>query len=299
MEQYLKKYLLYLKNELNYSDHTIRNYHTDLIFFIEFLKKKEMIDINNIDYPFIRLYLNELYEKNYQPKTINRHLSAIRSFFKYLRTKKIIESNPLELITNQKIIKKIPNYLHYYEFEKLLVVPDQTPLGVRNRLILEILYSTGIRVAELVAIKINDIYLNEKTIKIFGKGSKERIVIFGEKLKEQLILYLKIRPQITKVDTDYLLINKNGKTLTDRGVRLIIDQIVKKTDLNKSISPHTLRHTFATHMLDAGADLKVVQELLGHESLGSTGIYTHVSNEKLRDEYRKTHPRAKKEEQDG
>ncbi len=299
MEQYLTSFLKHLEIELNYSSHTIRNYKSDLLYFFKFLKIHTITDLNKIDYSIMRDYLNDLYNKNYQTKSINRHLSSIRSFFKYLMQHKIITINPLELITNNKISKKIPNYLHYYEYEKLLMVPNNTPLGLRDKAILELLYSTGIRVGELVQIKLTDIDLNEMTIKVLGKGRKERIVIFGNQLKELLESYLQVRSNINKSGTNLLLINKNGGQLTDRGVRLILTNIAKKTDINKIISPHVLRHTFATHMLDAGADLRVVQELLGHESIGSTGIYTHVSNEKLRDEYRKNHPRAKRSEENG
>ena len=294
MESIVVKFISYIDVELNYSVHTIRNYKKDLELFSVFLKENK-INYSEIDYSHIRLYLNNLYEKKYESKTINRMLSSLRSFFKYLKKEKLIKTNPMELITNNKVSKKIPNYLHYYEFEKLLNVPDDSALGLRDKVILETLYSTGIRVSELVNIKADDIYLEDGLIKVMGKGRKERFVIFGNRLRETLKFYLQTRSNLITTESDTLLLNKNGKPLTDRGVRLIIEKIAKKTDIQKPISPHTLRHTFATHMLDAGADLKIVQELLGHESIGSTGIYTHVSNEKLRDEYRKNHPRAKKE----
>jgi len=293
MENLVGKYLNYIENELNYSNHTVKNYQTDLSNFENYLKK-ENLTYQTVDYNNMRDFLNYLHHREYENKTINRHLSAIRSFFKYLQSQNIIRNNPLELITNNKEIMKIPNYLHYYEIEKLFAAVTNDNLGIRDRLILELLYSTGIRVSELVAIKLSDIDWYNNTIRIKGKGRRERIAIFGEKLKEALEQYLKVREKLVNKEIDSLLLNKNNRPLTDRGVRLIITKLTRKTDIQKIVSPHVIRHTYATHLLDAGADLKVVQELLGHKSIGSTGIYTHVSNEKLREVYRDKHPRAKK-----
>ena len=198
----------------------------------------------------------------------------------------------MTLISNPKLDKKLPSYLNYSELETLLSIPNQnTFLGVRNALILELLYSTGVRVSELVNIKISDIDFNNKKIIVLGKGNKERMVLFGSITYDLLIKYLSKRNS----NCEYLLVNKNGLKLTDRGVRYIIDQIVKESSLKLKVSPHTLRHTFATHLLNNGAELKSVQELLGHESIATTGIYTHVSIEHLRKTYLDNHPRAKKE----
>lgn len=291
MEDYVKRFLNHLEINKNYSVHTIRNYTKDLETFRLFFKTEK---IQEIKYKEIRGFIKHLNELNYSSKSMSRYLSTLRSFYKYLIKLEIITENPMVLVTNPKLDKKIPDYLNYDEMDRLLDINTTTPLGIRNSLIMELLYSTGIRVSELVNIKLYDIDID--TIKVLGKGRKERLVLFGSNLKDKLALYLKCaRSELLKTkESNYLLLNKNGGNLTDRGVRLIIEELVKKSSINKNVSPHTIRHTFATHMLDMGADLKIVQELLGHVSLETTAIYTHVSNEKLRDVYRKNHPRAKK-----
>lgn len=295
MEKYIINFIDYLKNEKNYSIMTINSYKVDLDIFINFCKRENMTNIKKIDYKFIRLYLSFLYEKKYSKKTISRRISALRSLFKYLLREKVILKNPMILVSNPKLDKKLPKFLYYEQLEAILDIPDKnTPLGLRDALILELLYSTGIRVSEIVNIKIKDINFYDKKIKILGKGNKERIVLYGKCLNELLNLYLKeSRPVIlNKKQNDYLILNKLGNNITDRGIREIISNIQKKGNFDFNISPHVFRHTFATHMLDSGADLKSVQELLGHENLATIQIYTHVSNEHLRNVYLNTHPRA-------
>lgn len=291
MEKYINSFLNYLKVEKNYSDNTIQGYHKDLLDYKEYLNGKNIKDTN---YKFIRNYLSYMFLKKYEKKTISRHISTLRSFYKYLVNENIISKNPMLLISNPKPDKKLPNFLYYDELEILLNIPDkETILGLRDALILEMLYSTGIRVSELINIKLKDINFSDKKILILGKGSKERYVLYGNTLKQILDLYLKnSRPKLNK-NSEYLILNKNGNKITDRGVRLIISNILKKGELDYHVSPHTLRHTFATHMLDNGADLKSVQELLGHSNLSTTQVYTHITNERLRSVYLKTHPRAK------
>ncbi|MFA5603531.1 MAG: tyrosine recombinase XerC [Bacilli bacterium] len=297
MDRLKEMFIDYIDDEKKYSNHTVIAYSNDLEEFLIFIKNLNINEIKSIDYSTIRQYLTVLYNKNYTKKTISRHISTLRSFFKYLLKTKVINKNPMTLVSNPKPDKKLPNYLHSKELAELLEVPNiNTPLGFRNKLIIELLYSTGIRVSELVNIKIQDINFFEMSIKVMGKGSKERYVIFGNVLKKMLIEYLNDqRLHLLKGKTgDCLLINKNGTNLSDRGVRLIIDQIVKKSSLSKKVSPHVIRHTFATEMLNNGADLKIVQELLGHSNLSTTQIYTHISNERLREVYLDNHPRAKK-----
>ncbi len=283
---YINKFLDYLKYEKNYSEHTIINYKKDLEEFYKYTQ-----DITNITYNKIREYLKVLHDKKHTNKTISRHISTLKSFYKYLLQEEYIDNNPLKLITLPKIEKKLPNYINYDDLEKLLDIDINNILDLRNRLILELLYSTGIRVSELVNIKINDIDINNNCIIVLGKGKKQRYVYFGNKCLELIKKYIEKRNS----NYEYLLLNKNYTKLTDRGVRLIVDNIVKKSCLNKNISPHTFRHTFATHLLNEGADLKIVQELLGHSDITTTGIYTHVSNEHLRKVYLDAHPRAKGE----
>lgn len=295
MQKYIDIYIEYITLQKHYSNDTVINYTKDLDDFYNYLDSKNIKNISNIDYNIIRYYLKYLHDKSYSKKTISRHISTLKSFFKYLLGEHYIKDNPMSLITSPKLDKKLPQVLYYEELEKLLnSIDDDSVIGVRNNLILELLYSTGIRVSELVNIKINDIDKFNKQINIFGKGSKERIVIYGKVCEDKLNKYLSKRSEIDKYNDESLLLNNQGRKLTTRGIRYIVDKIIKEGGLKFHISPHVLRHTFATHMLNEGADLKSVQELLGHENLSTTQIYTHVSNERLRNVYLNSHPRAKK-----
>lgn len=283
-----------LKYEKKYSDLTINGYLKDLNIFLEYLNDNNVKSYNDIEYKDIRLYISYLYDLKYANKTISRHISSLKSFFKYLKKENIIVNNPCVLISNPKIQKRLPKFLNFDETEKLLNAFDNNNyLGIRNNLILELLYSTGVRVSELVNIKIKDIDLIEKNIRILGKGSKERIVYFGNVCLNKINKYLKVSYSLLNKDNiEYLLLSKTGKKINDREIRKVIDDASKIIGLDIKISPHVLRHTFATHMLTDGADLRSVQELLGHENLSTTQIYTHLTNEKIRDEYLKAHPRA-------
>ena len=291
MEKESLDFYKYLEDK-GYSLNTINSYKKDLNQFVLFTKD---IDINKIDYNFIRNYLQFLYNQKYSSKTVSRHISSLKSFFKYLVKMGKIKENPCVLISSPKLEKKLPNYLNYNDLEVLFSIPDKNDvLGLRNLLILELLYSCGVRVSELVNIKLSDIDFSNDRILILGKGNKERYVLYGKVCSKLLDEYLnKSRSKLNK-DSDYLLLNKFGNKITDRAIRMIIDDIVKKSSLKLNISPHTLRHTFATHLLNEGADLKIVQELLGHENISTTGIYTHVSNEHLRKVYLDAHPRARR-----
>jgi len=296
MQDIVNKFLDYIEDERHYSDLTSLNYEEDLQLFMTFLKEKSINNFMDVNYALIREYLSYMYSRQFSSKTINRHISSLRSFFKFLINNKYVKNNPLTLVTNVKEGKRIPHFLFYNDLEKLFETPIlDTPLGQRDGLILEMLYSTGVRVSELVNIKISDINFNNHSIRIMGKGSKERDVLFGTRCLELLDMYLNDgRKIIDKNNNPYLFLNNNGNKLTTRGVSLIIDLIVKKSGLNIKVTPHVLRHTFATHMLNEGADLLSVKELLGHENLSTTQVYTHVSNERLRNVYLNSHPRAKK-----
>lgn len=286
-------FLRYLKEEKNYSKFTIINYGKDLKLFLDFLNCEKISKLENVDYPIIRSYLSFLYEKDYSKKTISRNISTLRSFFKYQKSQNMVSKNPMTFVENPKLDKRLPKVLYTKDLETLLNTPDcNNPLGQRNCVILEMFYSTGIRVSELVNLKVSDIHFHDKRIKILGKGSKERYVLYGSVLEKKLNLYLQNGYQeLNKNKSDFIFLNKNGNPLTTRGVETILDQILKKSGLNYHISPHVLRHTFATDMLNNGADLKIVQELLGHENLATTQIYTHVSNERLRQVYLNSHKR--------
>ena len=291
MEKESLDFYKYLEDK-GYSLNTINSYKKDLNQFVLFTKD---IDINKIDYNFIRNYLQFLYNQKYSSKTVSRHISSLKSFFKYLVKMGKIKENPCVLISSPKLEKKLPNYLNYNDLEVLFSIPDKNDvLGLRNLLILELLYSCGVRVSELVNIKLKDIDFNNKRILILGKGNKERYVLYGHICSDLLNEYLTKSYSKLNKNSEYLLLNKFGNKITDRAIRMIIDDIVKKSSLKLNISPHTLRHTFATHLLNEGADLKVVQELLGHENISTTGIYMHVSNEHLRKVYLDAHPRARR-----
>lgn len=289
----ISKFINYLKKEIRYSPNTITSYNNDLKEYNNFIKLKK-IDYLNINKDQIREYLKYLDQLKYKKSTISRNLSALRHFYAYLEIHNIVKTNFFKSIRNPKKDKKLPNFLQPDELQKIFdSLKVETPLEIRNRLIIELLYATGLRVSELTNIKLNSFDLENQEIKVLGKGNKERIVYFGEYAKKYLKLYLEeSRPIILRNhQSEYLLINNNGHNLTSRGVEDIIDKIVKEASLKHQISPHVLRHTFATDMLNNGADLKSVQELLGHSSLSTTQIYTHITNERLRSVYLKTFPR--------
>lgn len=289
MNKYVDDFINYLEYERNYSNNTIIAYKNNIEKFIDYID----IDIKKVDYDTIRLYISYLYKKKYQAKSISRMISSLRSFFKYLKINHIIKDNPMTLISNPKLEKKLPKYLTINEVESMLNAPDMSDkIGIRDAFILELLYVSGIRVSELVNIKINDIETSERRIKILGKGSKERYVLYGSRCQELLSKYNKVRSEFLKYPNDYLLLSLTGRKLNPREVRNIINRIKVKAGVDIPISPHTFRHTFATHMLNEGADIRTVQELLGHENLSTTTIYTHLTNEKLRKTYLNTHPRA-------
>lgn len=289
-----EEFIKYINFEKNYSPNTTLNYERIVDEYSLFLDK-EGINLKEVDNKVIRNYLRTLYEKEYKPKTLCLYISALRSYHKFLFRKKYLETNPMLLIKNPKLNKSTPKFLNYNELDLIYeAINENDHLGLRDHLILELLYSTGVRVSELIHIKLEDINYYDMSIRIKGKGSKERIVLYGEELKDILELYLKSsRDKLLKIDTNILLINKNGTPLTDRGVRKILNKLVKKTTLKQNVSPHMIRHTFATHLLKEGADLKTVQELLGHASLSATQVYTHITNEQLRKVYLDTHPRAR------
>ncbi len=286
----IENFLGYLQYEKRFSKHTILNYQRDLCDFFKNINK-QVKDVNLDD---IRKFLRKLYDKKYSNKTISRKISALKSFFKYLEAENKITINPMALISNPKQEKKLPSFLNYNDLELLLKAPNlNTPGGQKDALILEMLYSTGIRVSELTNIKLGDINFSEQTILILGKGNKERYVYYGSRCRDLLQLYINDGRKILP-DSTYLFPNKHGKKINDRVIRMIVDNNAKIAGIKVHVTPHTLRHTFATHMLNEGADLKSVGDLLGHENLSTTQIYTHVSNERLRNVYLNTHPRAKK-----
>ncbi len=297
MKEQANLFIEFLKYQKGYSENTIINYENDIKEFLEFLNKENINNLSDVDYSIVRFYLMDLYNQKFSRSSVSRKLSSLRSFFKYLHNEEIVKINPFSLISSPKKEKRLPKFLYNEDIEKIFNVPNiNTNLGKRDFLILELLYDTGIRVSELVNIKLSDINLNDKSIKILGKGNKERIVLFGTYAEIALENYLNDgrNKLLNGKNNEYLILNAKGNNITTRGIRMIIDKIIKQACLNTHISPHTLRHTFATHLLENGSDLLTVKELLGHSSLSSTQIYTHVTNERLRNIYLKSHPRARK-----
>ena len=293
MEKLANDFLDYILKQKKYSSNTFKNYSIDIDEFKTYLKK-EGVSFFDVDYDFIKGYLMYLYDKKLSRNSIARKLSSLRSFYKYLLNNNVVETNPFLLISLPKKEKHLPRFFYYNELEELFKTPDiRTPLGQRDRLLLEILYATGVRVSELVNIKVSDISGFE--ILILGKGDKERVVRFGDYANEILELYLSNGYKKLNVNgTKFLFLNNQGGQLTTRGVRYILNKIIEQTTIDNKISPHMLRHTFATHLLNEGCDLLTVQELLGHASLSATSIYTHITNDRLKEVYFRCHPRAKK-----
>lgn len=296
MKDTILKFIEELEYEKNYSEKTTNGYLKDLTLFLEYLNEEDIKNYKSVNYDNIRLYIKHLYDLNYNNKTISRHISALRSFFKYLKVNDLIDDNPCVLIANPKTEKRLPKYLNFDDTERLLnSFNNNDYIGLRNSAILELLYSTGIRVSELTNMQVKDISLSNKTINIIGKGNKERIVYFGTRCLNLLKEYLnKSYVKLNVNDLDYVFLSKRGKKINDREVRMIIDEASSIAGIKMKISPHVLRHTFATHMLTDGANLRSVQELLGHENLSTTQIYTHLTDEKIRDVYLKSHPRARR-----
>lgn len=293
----IDSFINYLRATKTKSENTTKAYAEDLSQFLEYLKQKKLSEpvLININHLHIRGFLAHLRDRKLSRRTVARKLSTLRSFYKYLTVEGLTKQNIAKAVHAPKTSKKLPLFLYPQEIETLLSAPKRDILGIRDKAIMELLYATGMRVGELVLIKTSDINFGANYIIVFGKGSKERVVFFGRKAAESLEEYLrKSRPYLIKnIECDSLFLNKNGTALSDRSVRRIIDKYVKSEALNNDISPHTIRHTFATHMLNNGADLKTVQELLGHSSLSTTQIYTHVTKDRLKEVYDKTFPHNK------
>ena len=286
-------FLSYIKDEKKFSNHTIRAYEYDLNEFKIFLNKySNGIDIQNIQASSLQFFIQTLSKIGLEGKTIQRKVSTIKSFFKYLTENQIIDFNIAELIHVPKASKRLPYLLSENEIIKLMKLPDLSCYnGIRDKSILEILYSTGLRISELKSIKLDDIDLNKKLIKVLGKGNKERYVILGQESLNSLADYLKIRDD--KKNNYFLYPNiykKNNQNISEKTLFNIVKKYLKMISNNEKLSPHSLRHSFATHLLENGADLLAVKDMLGHEDLSSTQIYTHVNIKKIKEVYRKAHP---------
>jgi len=293
VELLIDEYVNYVKYEKNLAENTVNSYSNDLMKFACFLNK----DINLISMEDVYSFIAHLKSNKITNKTIARNIVSLRNFYKFLKKENYIKSNIMENFDVPKVEQYLPEYLTEDEINILLnSIDTQTPMGFRDRTMLELLYATGLRVTELVDMKVNSINMDTRFIVSFGKGGKERIVPFGQKSWEYLNEYIQnVRPLLLKGKNHwFVFVNRFGNNISRVGFFKNIKKIAKKAGIRKDISPHTLRHTFATHLIDNDADLRIVQELLGHSNIATTQIYTQVSRKKLKNSYMKYHPRAKK-----
>ncbi|KGP92849.1 recombinase XerC [Pontibacillus chungwhensis BH030062] len=291
----------YLQIEKNASSYTIHFYQSDLHSFKAFLQREGDLSWEEVDYPIIRVFLTELYDQQLSRRSVSRKLSSLRSFYRFLEREGHVESNPFLHVSLPKQQNPIPSFLYEEELDKLFHVSNmEEPLGQRNQAILELLYATGMRISECVTCELSDIDLELGTVLVRGKGRKERYIPFGSFARDALKHYIyngrNSLLEKSGMETGAIWLNAKGSPLTDRGVRLVLNKMVEKAAMTIHVHPHMLRHTFATHMLNEGADLRSVQELLGHEHLTSTQIYTHVTKGHLKNVYMNSHPRAGKDE---
>ncbi|MDI3540929.1 Tyrosine recombinase XerD [Koleobacter methoxysyntrophicus] len=295
MLQLVNEFLTFLQVEKGLSKNTLDSYGRDLKKYIEFLKSQKILSFSETNRTIIISYFLQLQKKGHASSTISRNLASIRSFYQFLVRERYLDKDPTINLESPKLEKRLPKVLSIKEVDLLLEQPDiKKPLGLRDKAMLELLYATGIRVTELITLDITDVELDMGYIKCLGKGSKERIVPIGSeavKFLEQYILTER-KKLIKKREEKALFVNHHGYRLTRQGFWKIIKRYAKRAKINKQITPHTLRHSFATHLLENGADLRSVQELLGHADISTTQIYTHITKKRLREVYSKTHPRA-------
>lgn len=295
MNELLEQFLTHLRVTRNASPYTIKNYSNDIGQFLDYCRTKGVGSLEQVDRSLLRGYLAELDAVGYVKASIARRVAELRSFGDFLVREGVLERNTFRTVSAPRVPKRLPHYLTVAEVEALLAVPDtSTPRGLRDRAIIEVLYAAGLRVSELVGLNVADVDLHQALVHVVGKGGKERIGLLGRPAVQALRAYLKVgRPALLgQRPTNALWLNHRGGRLTTRGVALILSRAGKQAGIRTPVSPHILRHSFATHLLDGGADLRIVQELLGHANLATTQIYTHVSQSRAREVYMRAHPRA-------
>lgn len=298
MQDYVNKYLTHIEHDRNFSSQTLRAYRNDLYQYLEFLKEEGCCDLGNVSRLLLRRFLAFQKKQDYSKTTIARKFVAVRSFYKFLCREGILEFNPVESIRTPKLDKKLPKFMSINETETLLIQADSnTLLGVRDSAIMETLYSAGMRVSELVGIDVADVDFFNGVVKVKGKGKKERLLPIGDHALKAIQAYIDKRGSDLSLhkmryDNKALFLNNRGGRLTERSVARMLEKYTRKAGMHSNISPHTFRHSFATHLLDRGADLRSVQELLGHVNLSTTQVYTHITTKRLKEVYDKAHPRA-------
>ena len=301
MEEQIQAYLDYIRRERRYSEHTVVSYRDDLRQFREFLTRhfeRSDVELRNVDQLTVRLYLGDLVERKLSKKSIARKLSAVRSLFKYLVKHKRLARNPAIHVVSPRLPKKLPQFLDETAVGTMMSLPDLTTVeGLRDRFILELLYGSGIRLSELIQLNLGDIDLKHNTLKVLGKGRKHRVIPLGSKAKQSFVAYCTRRDALLggttpEEDRAAVLLTAHGRRMYPKGVYLIVKKYISSVSELEQRSPHVLRHTFATHLLNRGADLRAVKELLGHESLSTTQLYTHVTVDRLKRIYRQAHPKS-------
>jgi integrase/recombinase XerC len=305
VQNHIDDFLKHLKYERNASPHTLRNYESDLIQFYDYVAppdekgRRRSVNVRDIDHLTIREYMSKLYDLKKKKSSIHRKVASLRTFFRFLCREGVLEMNPAKLVATPRVERTLPNHLTIEQMVRFIETPDiETLLGKRDRAMLELLYASGLRVSELVGLNITDIDFTNQTVRVKGKGRKERIVPFGQHALSALQEYLTVRGELLieadedKRDPAALFFNYQGTRINPRSVGRMVDKYVKMCADVHHISPHSLRHSFATHLLDAGADLRAIQEMLGHARLSTTQKYTHVSTDKLMEVYDKAHPKA-------
>ncbi|MBI4317366.1 MAG: tyrosine recombinase XerC [Chloroflexi bacterium] len=301
MEESVQRYITHLQAEKNASPHTVDNYRRDILEFRDFLTGQKVTSWDTVDRLALRKWLGWLQARGIVRASIARKMTEVRSFYRFMVRERILETNPLLAMSSPKVPRRLPNFLTQEQVLVLLDAPDaSSPQGQRDRAILEMLYASGMRLSEIAGLDLPDIALHRREIRVWGKGSKERVVLIGQPAAGALQHYLSDgRPRlIGKRATDAVFVNKFGDRLSMRSIDALLSKYTKMVGLDGGITPHVLRHTFATHLLEGGADLRVVQELLGHAGLQTTQVYTHVTQSQARKVYMDSHPRAKPRDQD-
>lgn len=296
MEQFIKEFITILRYEKNLSDNTTESYQRDINKLVEFLKKNSITDLDQVDSKIISQFFNIQRKEGLSSSTTARYMTSIKRFFQFLEDNNYIHKNPTITLSKVKISRKLPEVLSFYEVDKILQMPKVDDVaGLRDKAILELLYSSGLRVSELINLKVNDLFFDEEIVRVLGKGSKERIVPMGSSAIEWIKKYLLYsRPSLEKKmkSQNHLFLNKKGTKLSRMAIWQIVDKYSKEAGIEKEVHPHIFRHSFATHLLEGGADLRAVQEMLGHADISTTQIYTHVDRNYIKQVHREHHPRG-------
>ena len=296
MLDFLKEYLALLKVEKNLSENTINSYQTDLIKLFDFLESEKINDLNDVKYKHLTKFFEKQRDEGINSSTVSRYSSSIKGFFSFMLKERYIEKNPALNLKSTKIARSLPSVLSFNEIEKILDLPKTNDkLGLRDRAILELLYSSGLRVSELLNLKISDLFFDDEVIRVLGKGSKQRIVPIGKSAVNWITEYLKtVRPLLEKraKSGNLIFLNSRGSKLSRMAIWKIVTKYCEQAEIKKDVHPHTFRHSFATHLLEGGADLRAVQEMLGHSDISTTQIYTHIDREYVKQIHKDFHPRG-------